>query len=57
MLHLVIGWLLIVVGAGIAGLAVRAWFNGSVYLPSQNTMAIVIGILLAIVGIVIVLVL
>lgn len=57
MLHLIIGWLLFLVGVGVAGMAVRAWFNGSVYLPSQNTMAIVVGVLLAIAGIVIVLVL
>jgi hypothetical protein len=44
MLHLIIGWALVVLGLVDIVFAVRAWFDGSVYLPEENLAAIVAGV-------------
>lgn len=51
--RLIVALLFVLVGGGIAFAAVRTWFSGEPYLPGPNAMAIAVGIVLLVVGLVI----
>lgn len=54
MLHLFIGWPLIVIGLALSAMAVRAWFSPDGYLPATNLTALLLGIVLLVAGVVVV---